>query len=73
MTNLTRPVRRVVRSGYIAGRDLLVIELRPEGLMVREKGRRLWYGPLSYGALLLQGARQYVDEQKRAKRRGRRL
>lgn len=55
-------VRRETRTGE-------VIELRADGLYVREKGRRTWYGPISYGKLLLAGARQYVEERKKARRK----
>lgn len=53
-------VRRETRSGE-------VIELRPDGFYIREKGRRTWYGPIAYGRLLLLGARQYVEDRKRTK------
>jgi hypothetical protein len=57
------------------GRDL-IITLTPEGITVREKGRRTTYGPISYGKLLLDGARLYVEAEKRRKaelRKARRL
>lgn len=63
-TKLTRPVARVVstrRSGD------LVITLTPEGVTLREKGRRTTYGPLDPGALFVMAVRQYVDAEKRRK------
>jgi hypothetical protein len=63
-TRLERPLRRVVRTRR---HGELVLTLTAEGLLVRELGRRTTYGPLDYGALLLQGARQYVADQKAAK------
>jgi hypothetical protein len=63
-TRLQRPVRRVVRTRR---HGELVVTLTAEGVMVRELGRRTTYGPLDYGLLLLQGARQFVAEQKAAK------
>ena len=60
-TPQTRPITRPcpTRSGTV------VVRLSPEGLYVREAGRRTWYGPIPYGALLLQGARAFVAERKR--------
>jgi hypothetical protein len=49
-TKLTKPVSRLDE------RDNLIITLAPEGVYVREKGRRTSYGPLSYGALKLRCA-----------------
>jgi hypothetical protein len=49
-TKLTKPVSRLDE------RDNLIITLAPEGVYVREKGRRTVYGPLSYGALKLRCA-----------------
>jgi hypothetical protein len=45
----------------------LVITLTAEGVTVREHGRRRTYGPIPYGKLLLDGARMYVEAEKRAK------
>jgi hypothetical protein len=57
--------RRCPRTG-------ITTELTAEGLYVRERGRRLAYGPIPYSKLLLIGAQQYVAEQKREKERLRR-
>jgi hypothetical protein len=49
----------------------IVIELREEGLYVREHGRRTTYGPLSPGGILLAGARLYVEAKRQEKARKR--
>ena len=56
-TRLHKPVARVVPTRRDGD---LVITLTVEGIMVREKGRRTSYGPVSYGKLLLDAARMYV-------------
>jgi hypothetical protein len=62
ITTLTRSVRRRdPRTG-------IVVRLAPEGLFVREPGRRTEYGPISFGSLLLQGARAKVEADRAAKR-----
>ena len=63
-TRLSKPVVRVVPTRRDGD---LVITLTAEGIMVREKGRRTTYGPISYGKVLLDGARMHVAEQKRLK------
>lgn len=55
MTRLTKPVTRLDE------RDNLIITLAPEGVYVREKGRRTKYGPLAYGALKLRCAQVNAD------------
>ena len=63
-TRLTKPVRREVdtrRDGP------LIITLTPEGVVIREKGRRLSYPPSADGKLLMDGARLHVQEQKQKK------
>lgn len=64
-TRLTKPVTRLDE------RENLVITLAPEGVYVREKGRRTTYGPLSYGALKLRCAQVNADaiRQQRKRRR----
>ena len=59
---LIRPVSRVV-DGRV------VITLTREGVYVRERGRRQSYGPISYGTLLIQAAREYADGVRVAKRK----
>ena len=59
---LIRPVSRVVD-------DRMVITLTREGVYVRERGRRQSYGPIPYGALLIQAAREYADGVRAAKRK----
>ena len=71
MTRLdrSRPVRRVVpteKSGE------LVVWLTPEGLRLREKGRRTWFGPISFGQLYLELVRREIEARKRARRAKRR-
>lgn len=66
MTPLTKSVTRVVLT---SDGDTLVVTCAREGLYIREKGRRTEYGPLTYGHLLLDGARlkaqQAAAERKR--------
>ena len=63
-TRLTKPVKRVVPSRT---HGALVLTLTVEGVMVREQGRRLTYGPIPYGKLLQDGARMYIEAEKRRK------
>ena len=54
----------------------IVIEMRAEGLYVREKGRRIVYGPLSPFGILAAGARLYVrakEQEKAGKRAARKV
>jgi hypothetical protein len=63
-TRLTKPVAREVMTR----RDgPLIVTLTPEGVVLREKGRRLSYPPIAYGKLLIDGARLHVQEQKTQK------
>ncbi len=57
---LPHPVRRLTE-------DDLVVSLTPEGVTIREKGRRTVYGPLPYGWLRLKAAER-MAEQRRAER-----
>jgi hypothetical protein len=66
MTTLTKPVSR------LDARNDLIITLAPEGIYVREKGRRTTYGPLAYGALKLRCA-MVNAEATRAARKPRRV
>ena len=65
MTSLTRNVRRTVHGA----RGDLVIELTPAGVRMKEKGRRTWYGPGSYDALLSMLAKQEAAHSLETKRR----
>jgi hypothetical protein len=57
-TKLLKPVvREEPRNGYI-------VILAPEGLYLREKGRRTMYGPLAYARLYLQAVRAEIDLKK---------
>lgn len=49
--------------------DDLIVTLTPDGVMLREKGRRTQYGPLPYGWLKLRAAER-MAEQRRAARAG---
>jgi hypothetical protein len=49
------------------------VTLEREGLYIRERGRRRTYGPLPYGVLLLQAARDYADSVRAARKRGPRM
>jgi hypothetical protein len=60
MTRLTRNVKREV-AGSLTGERLIVM-LTADGVTIREKGRRTSYGPLPYGWLYLQGAKQRADQ-----------
>lgn len=63
-TRLAKKVSRVVETRLDGP---LVVTLAPEGVYVRQKGRRTVYGPIGYGKLYLDGARLYVAEVKRQK------
>lgn len=65
MTDLNRPVARRVR------RDEVVVTLAPEGVYIRECGRRKLYGPISYRRLLVLGARDIADATIRARKEAR--
>lgn len=57
-TNVAREVRTP------DGREL-ILTLAPSGVLVREKGRRTTYGPISYGAILSLGAKQEAEARRR--------
>jgi hypothetical protein len=61
---LKKPVSRVIGES-------IVVTLTREGLYIREHGRRRTYGPLPYGVLLLQAARDYADGVRAARRKPR--
>lgn len=61
---LVKPVSRVIG-------DSIVVTLAREGLYIREHRRRRTYGPLPYGVLLLQAARDYADGVRAARRKPR--
>ena len=62
-TELRTDVTRAVQTG---GTEM-VVTLTPAGLLIREKGKRTTYGPISYGALLSLGAKQFAEAERRAK------
>lgn len=55
MTTLTKAVRRTLPDGEV------VVEITPQGLRMREKGRRSWMGPFPWGRLFVQLARLEAD------------
>ena len=61
-TKLSKTLSRVTESG-------LVVSLTPEGLTMRQKGKRTTYGPLSYEWLHLQGAKLTATQHIRQTRR----
>jgi hypothetical protein len=65
-TQLERTITRAVegRRG-----TKVVIRLTKEGILFREFRRRTWYGPLDYGALLIDAVRRTVDAERRTRRR----
>lgn len=65
MTPLVRPVRREVMT---ARRERLVAIATAEGLYLREPRRRTLYGPLDWGRLYLQAAKQHADALRAAKK-----
>ncbi len=63
-TPLTKPVVRALL------RDKLIVTVAPDGIYIREAGKRITYGPLSYGRLLVRMAEDHVQTAKRAKAQG---
>ena len=62
-------LRAMVRSVPAAR---LVTELTPQGIRMREKGRRTWFGPIGWSQLYLEIVRREIDAKRRAKtKRGR--
>jgi hypothetical protein len=66
MTTLTKAVRRTLLD-----RDV-VVEMTPQGIRMREKRRRSWYGPISWGRLFVQLARLEADAKIAARKAARR-
>jgi hypothetical protein len=64
-TRLRSNVAREVRSPD--GREMIVI-LAPSGVLIREKGKRTTYGPISYGAVFSLGAKQEAEAQRRERK-----
>ncbi|HEX5437163.1 MAG TPA: hypothetical protein VFW98_08385 [Gemmatimonadaceae bacterium] len=58
MTAMSKPVSREV---IIDGR-VYVATFAHAGVTLREKGKRTTYGPVSWGRILLDGARMMADE-----------
>lgn len=70
MTRLTKPLTREVEGVSSRGGkpDTLVVTLSREGLVLRIKGTRHSYPPLSYGTLLFRAAQMEADEITRQRR-----
>ena len=51
----------------------LIVTLAPAGILIREKGRRTTYGPISYGAILSLGAKQEAEAARKEKADGKPL
>lgn len=77
-SNKYEPCNKCRGSGRIPGkvarvfddpneRRPIVLEIRAEGVYVRELGRRTVYGPLSASGLLTAGARLYVEGKRQEK------
>ena len=65
-TVLTRRVRRRVHTS--SGLDL-VLGMEPEGLTLREHGRRKTFGPLKWGSLFMRAVDQDITQRRRNRRR----
>lgn len=67
MTELTSPAHRAVRRRVLTARgSALVVQLSPEGIYLREAGKRTKF-LLPYGVAFVQAARIHVDNERRAK------
>lgn len=69
MIAIAKPVRRRV---YDAHHGELVVTMKPEGIEVRQKGRRTTYGPVTYGFVFLTGARIRAEQDRKQRRANRR-
>lgn len=63
----TRLTKAVAREVHDPRHGLLVITYAPEGVYCRYKGRRTLYGPVTYGKILLEGARLRALADRQAK------
>ena len=73
MTRLEKVVRRETDDRY-AGRPLIV-ELSRDGIRVKEKGRRTWYGPYPVVTLFKRLGQMEADRivrERKARRKSRR-
>lgn len=66
-TKLTKPVHRLDE------RDNLIVTLAPDGVYVREKGKRTRFGPLSYKALYLRCAQVNAEAIRKARKNRKRV
>jgi hypothetical protein len=63
MTHIgTKSVKREV---YAPKWGDLIVSVSAAGISIREKGRRTWYGPVPFGAVMLVGARMKAESVKR--------
>lgn len=71
MTDLTkRKTRLVILTPYTERGREIIAEVKPWGIELREKGRRLRY-PIPWGSIYHRAAEIYVEEQRREKARRR--
>lgn len=74
---LNKPVKRVVRAPTSRNAWAeYVATFAPEGVYMREKGKRTMYGPVGYGAIFLKGAQRAALDllaEKKARKASRRL
>lgn len=66
--NLGSKVQREVWTSHFGD---LVVKMTSEGIYTREKGKRTWYGPVSYNHVHMAGAKLAVEEKRRERRMGR--
>lgn len=50
-----------------------IVRMTSAGLMMREPGKRTWYGPMSWGGLFVRGAQQKANDNARERARPRRV
>lgn len=75
MTRL-KPGQKLRREVSDVRRGDLVVILADEGILIRKKGKRTTYGPVSYGLVMLQGeklAAQQLTRERAEKRKLRKL
>lgn len=65
-TKLTRPVTREVTG--LDGRTDYQITLASQGILIRRKGTRAWFGPYPYGGLYTRAAELHANAERAAKR-----
>lgn len=68
MTRVESQRGRCRREVQLASTERGVIELVREGVMIREKGRRTVYGPITYTHIFMIGARMKAEENIKARK-----